>query len=192
MSEASAMNRGLFPYMGSGMTRRRAITWGCAVIAALTVAVWLPSRWYQAHYFRVAPTSVFLWIEAGTINLHVHRINVEKNVAPKSDLGFGERSPFWSSTFGLPEVPVSGWRWKPFWFKRDLSFTTDYDMSLPIWPAFALTVLACSWIWRRELAAVIRAVLRRVFPRRPGLCSSCGYDRRGLAGVACPECGAKP
>jgi hypothetical protein len=51
----------------------------------------------------------------------------------------------------------------------------------PLWPLMVVSALAATWLWRTDF----------VGRRRPGLCPSCGYDRRGLdAAGPCPECGA--
>lgn len=48
-------------------------------------------------------------------------------------------------------------------------------------------VLLGVWLWL--LTGAVRARWRRP---RPGCCARCGYDRAGLGGGVCPECGTAP
>ncbi len=77
----------------------------------------------------------------------------------------------------LVSLPFVGERWIPL---------------APLWPGFALNTVfyaALAWgLWQLPLAIRLR---RR---RRKGLCVRCGYDFKGLGGLAlgspCPECGS--
>ncbi|MFN9063605.1 MAG: hypothetical protein ACK5W2_00795 [bacterium] len=53
-------------------------------------------------------------------------------------------------------------------------------ISWGFWSVVAGSVLACPMAVRHARAA---------HRRRHGRCTRCGYDLRGLAGGACPECG---
>ena len=62
-------------------------------------------------------------------------------------------------------------------------FGKGWDVTMPLWPASLLSLLATAAAWRGDAK-----YLRRV---REGACPACGYDRAGLAaGAVCPECGA--
>jgi hypothetical protein len=58
----------------------------------------------------------------------------------------------------------------------------------PLWPGFAVdTALYAGLLW---VASFVTGAFRGVRRRRRGLCTRCGYDRRGLfATASCPECG---
>lgn len=61
---------------------------------------------------------------------------------------------------------------------------------LPVWPGFLLNTLTyaglAAFLWWVPGAA------RRTLRRRRGRCQRCGYDLRGSADGACPECGSAP
>lgn len=59
----------------------------------------------------------------------------------------------------------------------------------PVWPGFGL-----NWAFWSLTAVAIVAVpcwVRARLRGQKGLCSRCGYDRRGLPGIHCPECGGR-
>jgi hypothetical protein len=67
-------------------------------------------------------------------------------------------------------------RWGPF-----------VEYSLPLWVPLVVCGLPAGLAWRRIVHRRRRASV--------GLCSECGYERRGLVGGAdtkCPECGTVP
>jgi hypothetical protein len=74
---------------------------------------------------------------------------------------------------------------------------SSYDAPLPMWPVwpnFAMSSLAWGVVWWAAWWGAARGLRaqRRRWRRRKGLCTACGYDRRGLeAGVGCPECGGR-
>ncbi len=58
----------------------------------------------------------------------------------------------------------------------------------PLWPGFAInTVFYAAILWMLFAAPF---ALRRRLRRKRGLCPACGYDLRGTASAACPECGS--
>ncbi len=65
---------------------------------------------------------------------------------------------------------------------------------LPLWPGFAINTVfyaLIAWgLWQ------VPPTIRRRRRRRNGLCVRCGYDLKGLGGLAggspCPECGTQP
>ncbi len=69
-------------------------------------------------------------------------------------------------------------------------FGTDYLPTSPLLPGVLI-----SWgFWSVVAGAVLACPMavrhaRAVHRRRRGRCTTCGYDLRGLAGAACPECG---
>lgn len=69
------------------------------------------------------------------------------------------------------------------WFTTTGGGVTSRVMSMPLWLPLVVSGTPC-WI---GLAHSAKSRRRRV----RGLCTSCGYDRRGIAAQAhCPECGA--
>jgi hypothetical protein len=63
---------------------------------------------------------------------------------------------------------------------------------MPLWPGFALDSALYAGAWWLLIFAPLplyRAGRRRFRVSR-GMCGSCGYDLKGLASGACPECGA--
>lgn len=80
-------------------------------------------------------------------------------------------SPGDSGSFLRLWVPESGW-----WFRAKLNRNDGY-VTVPMW-AIAAPFVWLGVIARRRQSAVV-----------PGACTRCGYDRTGLTGRACPECG---
>jgi hypothetical protein len=74
-----------------------------------------------------------------------------------------------------------GWHWTDF-YVRTWSPPRQVAARAPLWALLLVAAVPAAVLWRRDI--VIRL-------RGPGLCTSCGYDRRGIAVHApCPECGA--
>jgi hypothetical protein len=81
--------------------------------------------------------------------------------------------------------PHVGIRTGQFWRDPDWSwwfhYTRDDILIIPLWSIFLATGAAS--------LSLVRAA--RSIAKRPGLCHSCGYDRRGLPPDSpCPECGS--
>lgn len=145
--------------------------WGLLTISAVVVVVGLLSRWFSA----------VLWLPGGR------------------DLQFSSGA-FWLFTDTSTEEPSP--RGKPYVLdvyatsprSREIVWTfchfhergTGYaGWVVPLWAPLILLAGTNAIAWH----VPVRARLRR----RRGDCSSCGYDRRGLAATAaCPECGAGP
>jgi len=71
---------------------------------------------------------------------------------------------------------------------RDKDFTPRALPLKPVWPGFAVNVVAWGGAWWLAMAALV--VGRRVIRRRANRCVACGYPRRGLpTDFPCPECG---
>lgn len=64
------------------------------------------------------------------------------------------------------------------WYDKRLAYGLN-PWEYPLWPVVVLLAAATAFAWRARRHA-----------RRCGLCTKCGYDRRGLVhDTACPECG---
>jgi hypothetical protein len=74
---------------------------------------------------------------------------------------------------------------------RDKDFTPRALPITPVWPGFAVNVVAWGGAWWLAMAAA--GAGRRAIRRRSNRCVACGYPRQGLpADSACPECGEPP
>jgi hypothetical protein len=146
---------------------RAVVRWACTALAILIFAAWALGGWYKlALRWTVVDTTSSVEVAAGRVS-------------------WIRQSP----SFRSPSVQLIrlfrwyGWRWL---FEAGGVTTPGITMnhySAPLWPAFLATAAPAFLLWRaRHRAARIG----------PGDCPSCGYDRRGLARAACPECGKSP
>lgn len=87
------------------------------------------------------------------------------------------------------DIPRTGWKHSRStgafrWWIDSRSGSTHQWIFVPLWVLVVPAVISTAVVWRRDV------VLRR--RTRAGLCSACGYDRRGIdAASPCPECGAE-
>jgi len=96
------------------------------------------------------------------------------------------RAPTYSEEF------MDAWR-APNWLGESPCALMLGGTYLPLRPmpiGFACNCLVFSAIAFMPISGV--GAIRRMLRRRAGRCVKCGYDRRGLADAACPECGAAP
>ncbi len=73
--------------------------------------------------------------------------------------------------------PMHYWTFHGWWRRSRSDGLRDTAIYIPIWTVVLLTAVPTAWIWRRDQ------------PLAPGRCEKCGYDLRGAAHAACPECG---
>ncbi len=152
---------------------RKTIKWGGAAVTVLLVVVWIGSwRWSISYWrYRTHFNTELFALNNGRIRTYVElgKLDQEDINAPTEWCTPASRPPSHQRWFYLNRCS----------YGRDL---TVYFIDAPIWGAAALALLATI------IAAHLDARARR--RARLDLCSTCTYDRTGLApDVVCPECG---
>ena len=142
---------------------RKTVKWGGAGLSVLLVVVWIGSGWRTHDWTMAGGHTGALYRGRLVVNHLNDRVFPGALVRAQS-----------AST-----LPGFQWwfDWQDWWGGR--------IVSIPLWPAVLLSLLATAAAWRADAK-----YLRRV---REGACPACGYDRAGLAaGSLCPECGKQP
>jgi len=137
------------------------LKWGGAVVTVLLLVVWIGSGWWLIGWRFASGGS--LCVLAGKLGVVTPAVG--QPVLNNTSFLFDRHD------FGL------GW-----WFDWVAQPVFQF-YAIPLWLPALASLLVTAAAWR------VDAVHRR--RARVGACSSCGYDRAGLApGSVCPECGA--
>jgi hypothetical protein len=179
--------------MARSPRKRKLITLLLATPAIATAALWIASHFWSAWYCSLppgtthAPNTAFppstrVRILAGAIHYtddatFFAALNANRSPAAGtmylgtmynrgSDTAESGVNIHWSP-YG---INATHWSWSPEYFPG--------NWNLPLYLPFALFLLPAATYW----------LLTR--PRKPGVCTNCGYSRTGLPHSApCPECG---
>lgn len=137
--------------------------WVGAAATILLLVVWIGSRWHRFESFNGAGYG--LGVTGGQLLI----------LQPLVDLPWD-----WHWSFQTyEELALFGW-----WFDRN-RWPHSQVTQVPLWFPALISLLATAAAWRADFAHRRRA--------RAGTCSSCNYDRAGLApNAVCPECGSLP
>jgi hypothetical protein len=99
------------------------------------------------------------------------------------DFGLSTKPP--PATAPAPSMTIVG---NSFTYTARVATATYERYALPQWLVIGMVLAP---VWLAALATLLRW-RRRIVRRRSGLCEACGYDLRGNASGACPECGTIP
>ncbi|MCL4196592.1 MAG: hypothetical protein KJZ69_03795 [Phycisphaerales bacterium] len=141
---------------------RSTCKWSGAVLTGLLVAMWIASVW---------------WGCGGGLTPSLG-----------GGIGSGRINVMWTEPFKITPLqlrtrgparhsPMHYWTFHGWWRRSRSDGLRDTAIYIPIWTVVLLTAVPTAWIWRRDQ------------PLAPGRCEKCGYDLRGAAHAACPECG---
>jgi hypothetical protein len=173
------MSRGLFHcHLACGVTFARSTRvlrsakWSCLCLALALTALTPLSCWNGLSCWgTLLDRRLVLSVDQGSLFVHTQQGPVAPGYQAWDSGLFSVRNP--------PRYHL--WDWAAPWRKQG---GNTYTLGVPTWFAVAVAGLLAALLWRLESRS----------RRRAGLCTSCGYDRRGLVGgdAACPECGSKP
>jgi hypothetical protein len=143
---------------------RTAARWALVFGCAALIVLWL---WSARHFAYWTYPRGLIFITRGQLELWYY---------PASD--FGGSASIWAHTGPHPSF---SWSW---WFHGTQTKTGNVILAVPLWLFELILLVPLIRPWRFTRAR------RRI---RRGLCTGCGYDRRGISEQReCPECGALP
>jgi hypothetical protein len=161
---------------------RKWAKWACTLVVVLAAGLAVFSRFYKFQVFGFCRNDTALWsvsVTRGLLHTGVVAGVTPADVGPQQRWRL-ERYPGWDwGTNGEARyTSAATWTGGVLWG----SDTSGWGAGVSVlYPVIAATV-SSSLLWFADR--------RR---SRTGLCSKCGYDRRGLAADApCPECGQEP
>ena len=153
----------------------RPLTWAALAASATLASIWLFSSGTFVRVFDVNKGFLHLVLSEGTFTLQWLA------PGPAADLlrDINHDDTIVHRVRSLPTVDLSERLLAHSW--AFAVSTNQVRVRCPMWTPLLLVSSITALLWARDRRA-----------HRPGSCSHCGYDRRGLAPTAaCPECGTQ-
>jgi hypothetical protein len=156
--------------------------WCLTCLAALLITAWSLSDSWQLRWAGFARSTYYTG-ESATAQLHLTIARPLGNVGWTIGWAFRRTPAAYMAGAIPPSKPTPSAWWGEWSTTASPNFRRD-EITIPYWLFTIPIALAAMLTWLPLLARA---------RRKPGLCPTCAYDRRGLhPATKCPECGSTP